>query len=47
VDRATICRDVDAILGQLGVSYGLLRALVPAPADRRLYARLGIDLPSL
>jgi hypothetical protein len=41
VDRATICRDVDAILSNLGLSYFALRALVPTPFEQRLYARLG------
>ena len=55
VDRATICRDLDALLGEMfgngeadGAEFGLqitcrfLRALLPTPAEKRLYARLGL-----
>ena len=55
VDRATICRDLDALLGEMfgngtvaGTGFELritcrfLRALMPTPAEKRLYARLGI-----
>lgn len=53
VDRATICRDVDALLREMfePVQFGglrfvvtcrFLRALLPTPAERRIYARLGL-----
>jgi hypothetical protein len=55
VDRATICRDLDAMLGemfgtsaiagtglQLRISCRVLRALLPTPAETRLYTRLGL-----
>lgn len=54
VDRATVCRDVDAILGEifgtgtrvgefeLRITCRVLRALLPTAAETRLYARLGI-----
>lgn len=49
VDRATICRDVDALLREtfgagesFRITCRLLRALLPTPAETRLYARLGI-----
>src|SRR4051794_40536014 len=53
VDRATICRDVDALFLEIfgpgkiaGTGYEIritcrvLRALMPTPTERRLYARL-------
>src|SRR4051812_21058895 len=56
VNRATICRDVDALLGAIfgtGKAAGtgfetritcqFLRALLPTPAEKRLYARLGLN----
>jgi hypothetical protein len=55
VDRATVCRDVDALLAemfgtaeirgtglQLRITCRVLRALLPTPAETRLYARLGL-----
>ena len=55
VDRATVCRDLDALLGEMfgagkivGMGFELritcrvLRALLPTPAEKRLYARLGL-----
>ena len=55
VDRATVCRDLDALLGEAfgtgdvaGMGFELritcrpLRALIPTPAERRIYARLGL-----
>jgi hypothetical protein len=42
VDRATVCRDVDAILEPLGITYRLIRALMPRAAETRLFARLGL-----
>ena len=55
VDRATICRDLDAMLGemfgtqelpgtglQLRITCRVLRAILPTPAEKRLYARLGL-----
>ena len=54
VDRATVCRDLDALLGEmfgagkvealgfeLRITCRFLRALLPTPAEKRLYARLG------
>src|SRR4051812_28239867 len=49
VDRATVCRDVNALLsemfgtgGPFKITCRLFRALVPTPAETRLYARLGL-----
>ena len=55
VDRATICRDVDALLGEIfgtgtvavagfeiRITCRFLRALMPTPAEKRLYAQFGL-----
>ena len=55
VDRATTCRDLDALLSEifgtdkvavLGFEFRItcrfLRALLPTPVEKRLYARLGL-----
>ena len=42
VHRAAVCRDVDAILSELGITFQLLRGLTWTPKEKHQLAKLGI-----